>query len=211
MVCSSQNCLFLNFCCVDRESTIPSDDVIASKEQADRAEYREMLQSVTAPTKEVNGFAPVLSKEVTTTTTFVPEKAELEEGFLSRLGNLLSYSVPSDDKGSSSKEASPVIASGSDEDLKGRYYFGKFQFTPYDAEKHLALRKAYIEGLVWNLKYYYEGCVSWEWYYPYHYGKYQNCSFPVMVSVGFIYYIFTIVRSLTIVALRQPMCYRTNA
>lgn len=111
------------------------------------------------------------------TTTFVPEKAELEDGFLSRLGSLLSYALPSDDK--DDKEATRAIASGSDEDLKGRYYFGKFQFTPYDAEKHVALRKAYIEGLVWNLKYYYEGCVSWEWYYPYHYGKY-HCWCAVM-------------------------------
>ena len=40
----------------------------------------------------------------------------------------------------------------------------------FDAEKHLALRKAYIAGLMWNLEYYYKGCVSWSWYYPYHYG-----------------------------------------
>ena len=49
-------------------------------------------------------------------------------------------------------------------------YYDKFGFTPVDAEKHTALRKAYIEGLVWNLEYYYKGCTSWEWYYPYHYG-----------------------------------------
>ena len=54
--------------------------------------------------------------------------------------------------------------------MKGRYYYDKFGFTPFDAEKHRALRKAYVEGLVWNLEYYYKGVVSWEWYYPYHYG-----------------------------------------
>ena len=57
-----------------------------------------------------------------------------------------------------------------DQDLKGRYYSDKFGFGPFDAEKHMALRKSYLQGLVWNLKYYYEGCASWEWYYPYHYG-----------------------------------------
>ena len=56
-------------------------------------------------------------------------------------------------------------------DLKGRYYYEKFKFSPLDAEKHIALRKSYIEGLVWNLQYYYKGCPSWDWYYPYHYGK----------------------------------------
>ena len=55
-------------------------------------------------------------------------------------------------------------------DLKGRYYYDKFKFSPMDAEKHVALRKAYIEGLVWNLQYYYKGCVCWDWFYPYHYG-----------------------------------------
>jgi hypothetical protein len=30
-----------------------------------------------------------------------------------------------------------------DSDTKGRYYFDKFEFTPFDAEKHIALRKAF--------------------------------------------------------------------
>ena len=58
-----------------------------------------------------------------------------------------------------------------DKDFKGRYYADKFGFSPFDKDKHLALRKAYIEGLVWTLKYYYhDEPASWEWFYPYHYG-----------------------------------------
>lgn len=55
-------------------------------------------------------------------------------------------------------------------DFKGRYYFEKLKMMPVDVEEHLALRKSYIEGLLWCLAYYYRGCISWSWYYPYHYG-----------------------------------------
>ena len=57
-------------------------------------------------------------------------------------------------------------------DFKGRYYFEKLQFTPVDVKQHLHLRQAYIEGLIWCLAYYYRGCISWGWFYPYHYGAY---------------------------------------
>jgi hypothetical protein len=85
--------------------------------------------------------------------------------FSNGYGSLLQYSVKGGDVDNSS------LGTIADQDLKGRYYYDKSGFTPFDAQKHIALHKANIEGLVWNLKYYYEGCVSWEWYYLYHYGK----------------------------------------
>jgi 5'-3' exoribonuclease 1 len=63
----------------------------------------------------------------------------------------------------------PVTEAGQ-KDFKGRYYFEKLHFSPIDIQKHHDLRKAYIEGLIWCLAYYYKGCISWGWYYPYHYG-----------------------------------------
>ena len=55
-------------------------------------------------------------------------------------------------------------------DYKGRYYFEKLHLTPVDLKGHLALRQSYIEGLMWCLAYYYKGCISWGWFFPYHYG-----------------------------------------
>jgi 5'-3' exonuclease/20S proteasome alpha/beta subunit len=143
------------------QNTTPSEEEVASKEGFDRTRYREMLQSSieTQPEAEENsGFTPVVSRSL----NFKPQEEAPEEGLFSRMGSLLEYSVSTADGGTS--------GGMDDQDFKGRYYYDKFGFTPFDAEKHVALRKAYMEGLVWNLKYYYEGCVSWEWYYPYHYG-----------------------------------------
>ncbi|CCH58733.1 hypothetical protein TBLA_0A09480 [Henningerozyma blattae CBS 6284] len=53
---------------------------------------------------------------------------------------------------------------------KERYYVNKFHIKSDEIE---ALRKdmvkSYIEGVAWVLLYYYQGCASWEWFYPYHY------------------------------------------
>lgn len=53
--------------------------------------------------------------------------------------------------------------------VKENYYREKMNLLKDDAAGHHALRKAYIEGLVWTLRYYYHGCASWRWFYPFHY------------------------------------------
>jgi 5'-3' exonuclease len=155
------------------DSTIPDDDVLKSKEDSDRAAYRRMLQRQVEEKEAAaaNGqkFTPVLSERV----EFQPVPEDLEEGLINRMSSLLQNSLSNEDDEDDDDAARYALRAMDDQDLKGRYYYDKFQFTPFDAEKHRALRKAYMEGLVWNLKYYYQGCVSWEWYYPYHYGTFN--------------------------------------
>lgn len=46
------------------------------------------------------------------------------------------------------------------------YYMKKMQI---DESNLNALITSYIEGLMWTFQYYYIGCPSWDWYYPYYY------------------------------------------
>ncbi|KAL6858655.1 exoribonuclease [Trichoderma novae-zelandiae] len=53
-----------------------------------------------------------------------------------------------------------------------RYYQQKFGRDPQDIEFRHKVAQAYVEGLAWVLLYYFQGCPSWEWYYPYHYAPF---------------------------------------
>ena len=57
----------------------------------------------------------------------------------------------------------------SSDDFKRRYYYEKFGILPTDVKVHRRLRKAFLEALVWCASYYYKGCASWAWFYPFHY------------------------------------------
>lgn len=69
---------------------------------------------------------------------------------------------------------------------KERYYEQKFHVDYYkDVEfrrKYLScesmsnssLIKHYVEGFCWVLLYYYQGCPSWTWYYPYHFAPFAS-------------------------------------
>ncbi len=59
------------------------------------------------------------------------------------------------------------------EGWKERYYSMKFEQTL--TEKFVAnLVEEYIRGLAWVSKYYFTGCPSWKWYFPYHYAPFAS-------------------------------------
>lgn len=54
-----------------------------------------------------------------------------------------------------------------------RYYVSKFNIKPEQVDefaKKVAL--SYVEGFCWVLAYYYRGCPSWKWFYPFHYAPF---------------------------------------
>lgn len=53
-----------------------------------------------------------------------------------------------------------------------RYYEQKFHVDPKDIAFRHGVARSYVEGLSWVLLYYFQGCPSWEWYYPYHYAPF---------------------------------------
>eukprot|EP00871_Galdieria_phlegrea_P004525 jgi/Galph1/5073/GphlegSOOS_G3764.1 len=64
-----------------------------------------------------------------------------------------------------------------EEGWKDRYYWNKFHWNPQDSEtarRREELANKYFEGLIWVMRYYYRGCISWSWYYPYHYAPFAS-------------------------------------
>ena len=59
-----------------------------------------------------------------------------------------------------------------EEGYADRYYTNKFHVDPKDIAFRNQVAKAYVEGLAWVLLYYFQGCPSWTWYYPYHYAPF---------------------------------------
>ncbi|KAF6831678.1 GTPase-activator protein for Ras-like GTPase [Colletotrichum plurivorum] len=59
-----------------------------------------------------------------------------------------------------------------EEGYADRYYEQKFHVDRKDTEFRHKVARAYVEGLSWVLLYYFQGCPSWEWFYPYHYAPF---------------------------------------
>ncbi|OAA59669.1 RasGAP [Niveomyces insectorum RCEF 264] len=59
-----------------------------------------------------------------------------------------------------------------EEGYADRYYEQKFHVDPKDIEFRHSVARSYVEGLAWVLLYYFQGCPSWEWFYPYHYAPF---------------------------------------
>ena len=62
---------------------------------------------------------------------------------------------------------------------KDRYYMEKFHVSPNVNNQALIdlkqkIKQYYIEGLCWVFEYYYNGCISWSWFYPFHYAPFAS-------------------------------------
>jgi 5'-3' exoribonuclease 2 len=58
--------------------------------------------------------------------------------------------------------------------FKDRYYESKFDVTPDNLQFRYSVALQYVKGLCWVLQYYYQGCASWEWYFPFHYAPFAS-------------------------------------
>lgn len=58
--------------------------------------------------------------------------------------------------------------------FKDRYYESKFDVGADNLQFRYSVALQYIRGLSWVLKYYYQGCASWDWYFPYHYAPFAS-------------------------------------
>lgn len=57
---------------------------------------------------------------------------------------------------------------------KDRYYKSKFNVDNNDIKFRYLVANHYVRGLCWVLRYYYQGCASWKWYFPYHYAPFAS-------------------------------------
>ncbi|XP_056872669.1 5'-3' exoribonuclease 2 isoform X1 [Takifugu flavidus] len=61
-----------------------------------------------------------------------------------------------------------------EEGWKQRYYKNKFDVDVMDEDFRKKVVQSYVEGLCWVLRYYYQGCASWKWYFPFHYAPFAS-------------------------------------
>lgn len=57
---------------------------------------------------------------------------------------------------------------------KNHYYRNKMKIDLQSTAQIKVYVEQYIEALQWILKYYYQGCPSWSWFYPHHYAPYLS-------------------------------------
>lgn len=58
---------------------------------------------------------------------------------------------------------------------KDRYYSDKCKLDDIEGGGgRERLFQTYVEGLCWVMLYYYQGCPSWTWYFPFHYAPFAS-------------------------------------
>ena len=149
--------------------------IAANKSAAAVLKEKMLAQQNGTPIKETNDAAPV----ETPSPALGKRKAELmadgEEDTESDIGTP-GRSTPVVDDPAKKKfdpdNPPPDTVRLWEDGYADRYYEQKFHVSPTDIEFRRKVANAYVEGLSWVLLYYFQGCASWTWYYPYHYAPF---------------------------------------
>ncbi|CAG9789533.1 unnamed protein product [Diatraea saccharalis] len=147
-----------------------------------RDKARKRQQKVNFSLLEKTQFAPKALGEVATV-----ENARKEAAEIRRAGMQAIAQQEESDKRSRKRSATEAGMDSDDDDddkhdevrlweegFKERYYESKFEVARDNLEFRYRVALQYVRGLCWVLRYYYQGCASWKWYFPYHYAPFAS-------------------------------------
>jgi 5'-3' exoribonuclease 1 len=107
-----------------------------------------------------------------------------DENDLSSSSSTISEESDGDDNPNESKNSSKILNEDDIDKMplieaefrqhKNHYYREKMKINFISSDQLQIYVDEYIEALQWILKYYYQGCPSWSWFYPHHYAPYLS-------------------------------------
>jgi 5'-3' exoribonuclease 2 len=143
----------------------------------------EKQNSVENPSEDPEGMADI-AKKIVLGEPVIPELAEEDDDPLKALQNKPEKELTPQEL--FQKELQTVLKTEAplpeeddlrlgDSGFKRRYYGDKFKIGPDDFPEFRGLiQQSYVEALCWIFAYYYKGCISWNWYYPFHYTPFAS-------------------------------------
>jgi len=96
----------------------------------------------------------------------------MSEGLASNFPLIISKRKAEDQSSAPEPEPQPDIIKLWEDGYADRYYEQKFYVDPNDVEFRHQVARDYAIGLCWIMRYYFQECPSWQWYYPHHYAPF---------------------------------------
>ncbi|KAI9886035.1 MAG: Histone H4 [Watsoniomyces obsoletus] len=151
-------------------------DNAGPQENGDSEPSADKEEAAADKAESANGASPAVEGQASaSTSTPAPgkRKADLisEEGVVSTPDTDVSV-VADTPNAAGDDERAPDTVRLWEDGYSERYYEQKFGVDPQDLAFRQKVGHAYAEGLAWVLLYYFQGCPSWTWYYPYHYAPF---------------------------------------
>lgn len=160
-------------------------------EKQKRPNFEHMHNSQFAPTplgRGINPSAIVNPKDEATRVRMLGMGMAVDDGNKNAALNAMLHPTGSDggDRGTKRKADDKVNPENEEDEqahdevrlwedgFKDRYYESKFDVMPDNLQFRYSVALQYVKGLCWVLQYYYQGCASWEWYFPYHYAPFAS-------------------------------------